>query len=68
MLFRSVPESARKESNKLLVVAVGKGTRDRKMPFVVGDVVYRVKEWGTPIDVHGDRHYIMDQNAIIAKE
>lgn len=63
-----VPESARKESNKLLVVAVGKGTRDRKMPFVVGDVVYRVKEWGTPVDVHGDRHYIMDQNAIIAKE
>jgi co-chaperonin GroES (HSP10) len=50
------------------VVAVGRGTRDRKMPFVAGDVVYRVKEWGTPVDVHGDRHYIMDQNAIIAKE
>lgn len=63
-----VPESARKESNKLLVVAVGRGTRDRKMPFVAGDVVYRVRDWGTPVDVHGDRHYIMDQNAIIAKE
>jgi hypothetical protein len=32
------------------------------------DIVYRVKDWGTPVDIQGERHYIMDQNAIIAKE
>lgn len=63
-----VPESARKESNKMLVIAAGNGTKDRKMQFVAGQTVYRVKDWGEPIDIHGERHYIMDQNAIIAKE
>ena len=63
-----VPESARQESNKLLVIAAGNGSRDRKMPFKKGDVVFRVKDWGEPIDIEGERHYIMDQNAIIAKE
>lgn len=63
-----VPESARKESNKMYVVAVGNGTKDRRMPFKAGETVYRVQDWGTPIDIEGERHYIMDQNGIIAKE
>jgi chaperonin GroES len=63
-----VPESARKESNKMLVIAVGNGTKDRKMHLKEKDIVYRVKDWGTPVDIQGERHYIMDQNAIIAKE
>ena len=63
-----VPESARKENNKMFVIAVGRGTKERKMIFNPGDIVYRVKDWGTPIDIDGERHYIMDQNSIIAKE
>ncbi len=63
-----VPESARKENNKMFVIAAGRGTKERKMIFNPGDIVYRVKDWGTPIDIDGERHYIMDQNGIIAKE
>ncbi len=63
-----VPESARQESNKMRVIAVGNGTKERKMPFKEGQVVYRVKSWGTPVDIEGERYYLMDQNGIIAKE
>jgi len=48
-----VPESARKENNKMFVIAVGRGTKERKMIFNPGDIVYRVKDWGTPIDKLG---------------
>ena len=63
-----VPESARQENNKMRVIAVGNGTKERKMIFKPGDVVYRVKDWGTPVDIDGERYYLMDQNGIIAKE
>jgi chaperonin GroES len=63
-----VPESARQESNKMRVIAVGNGTKERKMIFNPGDIVYRVKDWGTPVDIDGERYYLMDQNGIIAKE
>jgi len=63
-----VPESARQENNKMRVIAVGNGTKERKMIFSPGDVVYRVKDWGTPVDIEGERYYLMDQNGIIAKE
>jgi chaperonin GroES len=63
-----VPESARQESSKMRVIAVGEGTKDRKMIFKPGDIVYRVKDWGTPLEIEGELCYLMDQNAIIAKE
>ncbi len=63
-----VPESARQENNKMRVIAVGRGTKERKMIFNPGDIVYRVKDWGTPVDIEGERYYLMDQNGIIAKE
>lgn len=63
-----VPESARQENNKMRVIAVGNGTKEKKMIFSPGDVVYRVKDWGTPVDIEGERYYLMDQNGIIAKE
>jgi co-chaperonin GroES (HSP10) len=52
----------------MFVIAAGRGTKERKMIFNPGDIVYRVKDWGTPVDIDGERHYIMDQNGIIAKE
>jgi len=63
-----VPDSVKKDSNRLLVVATGKGTKDRKMQFTAGQTVYRVKDWGEPIDIEGERHYLMDQAAVLATE
>lgn len=63
-----VPESARKESNKVNVIAVGRGTKERPMRLKAGQVAYRIKEWGTPIDVEGERHYILEDAAILATE
>ena len=63
-----IPESARSESNKMLIVAVGNGTKDRPMKFKKGQTIFRVKSWGTPVDIEGERHYLMDQDAILAVE
>jgi chaperonin GroES len=63
-----VPDSVKKDSNRLLVVATGRGTKDRKMQFTAGQTVYRVKDWGEPIDIEGERHYLMDQAAVLATE
>lgn len=63
-----VPLSARKENNRATVIAVGDGTAGKKMKLRVGQIVHRVKEWGTPVDIDGERHYILDQAAIIATE
>lgn len=63
-----VPESARSESNKMLIIAVGNGTKDRPMKFKAGQTAFRVKSWGTPVDIEGERHYLMDQDAILAVE
>lgn len=61
-----VPENFRAESNKGKVIACGKGTKDRPMQFKSGDVVFRVQGHGEPLDIQGDRHYMMDQNTILA--
>lgn len=63
-----VPDSVKKDSNRLLVIAVGNGTKDRKMQFKAGQTVFRVKDWGEPIDIQGERHYLMDQAAVLATE
>ena len=63
-----VPDSVKKDSNRLLVIATGRGTKDRKMQFTAGQTVYRVKDWGEPIDIEGERHYLMDQAAVLATE
>lgn len=63
-----VPESARKESNKVSIIAVGRGTREKKMTLKAGQVAYRIKDWGTPIDVEGERHYLLEDAAILATE
>ena len=52
----------------MYVVAVGTGTPNKPMRLKAGQTVYRVKDWGTPVDIKGERHYIMDQAAIIATE
>lgn len=63
-----VAESFRAESNKGEVVACGKGTKDRQMQFKPGDVVFRVQGHGEPLDIEGQRYYMMDQNTILATD
>ena len=63
-----VPLSVRKENNRGTVIAVGNGTKGRPMQFRPGQVVYRVKDWGTPVEIQGENHYLMDDSAILATE
>ena len=63
-----VPLSVRKDNNRGTVVAVGNGTKDRPMQFKRGQIVYRVFEWGTPIEIQGEKHFLMDDSAILATE
>lgn len=63
-----VPESARKESNRVSIVAVGNGTRENPMRLKPGQVAYRIKEWGVPVDIEGERHYLLEDAAILATD
>ena len=63
-----VPENARKPSNKVKIVRVGNGTKDKPMKLKEGQVGYRVQDWGCPFLIWGELHFIMDADAIIATE
>ena len=63
-----VPESARKPSNKVTVVKVGNGTKDKPMKLKAGQTGYRVQDWGCDVLIDGELYFIMDQDAIIAIE
>ena len=63
-----VPESARKENNKVTIIAVGRGTKEKAMRLKPGQVAYRIKDWGTPVDIKGERHYLLEDAAILATE
>lgn len=57
-----VPESARRISNKVLIVEVGNSVTKVKK----GQTGFRVKQWGQEFLIDGGLHYMMDQSAIIA--
>lgn len=61
-----IPDNCIKESDKVEIVAVGCGTAKRPMKRKVGEIGYRVHEWGTPFEYNGENFYLMDDNAIIA--
>jgi chaperonin GroES len=61
-----VPEKCREISDKVLIVEVGSGTKAKPMHLKKGDIGYRVKGWGEEIEINGEKHYIMNQSAIIA--
>jgi chaperonin GroES len=63
-----VPESARKESNKVTIIAVGRGSREKAMKLKPGQVAYRIKDWGMPVDIKGERYYLLEDAAILATE
>lgn len=61
-----VPDSCREVSNKVLIIAVGKGSKEKPMRLKEGQIGHRVKDWGTEIEINGEKHYLMNQSAIIA--
>lgn len=61
-----VPDSCKKPSNRVLLVAVGNGTKKKPMTLKAGQSGFRVKEWGIPVEHDGELHFIMNQSAIIA--
>ena len=63
-----VPENAREINNKVWIVEVGSGTKNKPMKLNKGDIGFRVKDWGQEIFIDGERHFIMDQGAILAKD
>ena len=63
-----VPDSFAEENDKAWVIAVGPGTKKRPMQFKEGMIVHRVHKWGTPIEIDGVMHYLMEDAALLAFE
>lgn len=63
-----VPDSAKKPNNKVLIVKIGAGTKDKPMRLKEGDTGFRVKDWGCEVMIDGELHFLMDQDAILAVE
>jgi co-chaperonin GroES (HSP10) len=63
-----VPENVRKPSNRVLVIKTGNGTKDKPMRMRGGIVAYRVKDWGCPVEIGGELHFLMDEGALLATE
>jgi chaperonin GroES len=57
-----IPDSARKLSNRGVIVDIGEQVTKVKS----GDIGFRVKDWGEEIIINGEKHFIMEQDAILA--
>ena len=60
-----VPESFRGRSNKGKVLAVGNGTKEKKMEIPVNATVWVVKDWGTEIIENGEKYHLVEQAAVL---
>ena len=63
-----VPDSAKKDSNRITIVAIGKKTKKRPMKLKARQIDYRIMNWGLPFEENGEKFYVMDADAIIAVE
>jgi len=61
-----VPDSCKKDSNKVEIVAIGNGSKKKPMLRKVGEVGFRVKDCGVEILIDDVKHFIIDQSWIIA--
>jgi co-chaperonin GroES (HSP10) len=62
-----IPDSFKKESNKVKIVAVGNGTAKSKMKLQAGQIGFRVKDWkGNEVQIEGETYYLMNQDSILA--
>lgn len=58
-----VPDSVKQVNNKGVVVSIG----DKVTKVKEGDVVFRVKDWGTEFAMAGEQYFMMEESAILAK-
>lgn len=61
-----VPNNYKEESNKVEIIATGKGVKNKPMRYSAGQIAFRVKNHGTPIEENGELYYLMDQDALLA--
>lgn len=61
-----LPTALMPDSNKVKVIDVGGGTPNKPMRLKIGDIGFRVKDWGQEIEEDGQKYYLMDSSAIIA--
>lgn len=61
-----VPIAYRVVSNRMTVVKVGNGTKEKPMLFTEGQIVFRVKDCGTEILINDEKYFLIDDNALIA--
>lgn len=61
-----VPDSYKAISNKVKIVKVGNGTKEKPMRLKEGQLGHRVKSWGIEIEINSEKYYLMDQESIIA--
>lgn len=59
-----VPDALRKPSNKVTIVDVGRLVTKVKK----GEIGFRVKDWGEEIYHEGQQYFIMNEDAIIARQ
>lgn len=62
-----VSEAHREVNNKMVVVAVGEGVPGKPMQLKPGDTVFRVLNWGQPIQEGEVVYYLMAQESLLAK-
>lgn len=63
-----VPENARNINNKVEVIAVGNGTKNKPMNVKIGMTAFRVKDWGTEVLIDNEKYFLMDAGALLAIE
>ena len=61
-----IPDNAKEKPQKGKVVAVGNGTKDKKMTVSVGDTVLYGKYSGTELKLEGQDYLIMRESDILA--
>lgn len=62
-----VSDAHKELSNKVEVIAVGKGTQKNPMNFKPGDIVFRVKGDGDLIEYNGAQYFIVKSQYLLAK-
>lgn len=62
-----VPETCQERSSKAIIVATGNGTKDKPMRYKTGQTVFNIKDCGDEIIIDGERHYLIQQDWVIAQ-
>jgi len=61
-----VSDAHKAVNNKVEVMAVGNGEKNKPMKLKPGQTGFRVKDWGDEVEIDGVRHFLMKQDAILA--